>query len=506
MPTSVAPPDLRRPHTPTWRHIGVSSGLSAPICLHVGIVARLILAVCLGIGLVSCTSPAPRPATDPPPVLSGSQPCVAPTPTTTTPDPDSVTFSCATLTVPLDHAALHPGPRRDGQLTLQVAMTDNAAAPRRVLVFLTGGPGQPGVPFASVVANLMFEAPVVRDYRLVFIDQRGTGAGALRCPQLQKVMGSSDLTVPPAGVVSACAQVIGPDRQFFTTADTVADLEALRQTLGADKLTFDGVSYGTFVAARYAVTHPDRVSRLVLDSVVPYDNLDPLELASLGRTADVLRMVCQEIGCPTDPAQELSTVVQARHDGPELLDTFTGLSIGAPRLTDIPAALHDAVRGNYSALDRLVAAEHQDQAATAEELSQGLHASTLCEDMRGPWGDAATPVSGRQSATQRAVAGLPDAAFFPYDRATAASNGIAVTCEQWPSTPVVPFPAGRDLPAVPVLLLAGDHDLSTPLPWAQQEAAHAPRGRLVIVPGAGHSTQSSSLTARSTVTAFLTQS
>ena len=108
--------------------------------------------------------------------------------------------------------------------------------------------------------------------------------------------------------------------------------------------------------------------------------------------------------------------------------------------------------------------------------------------------------------TNRSDAANSDAAVFPYDRATAAGNGIAETCEQWLSTPVVGFPAGSDLPAVPVLLLAGDHDLSTPLPWAQQEAAHAPRGQLVIIQGSGHSTQSSNApAARATVTAFLTQ-
>lgn len=457
---------------------------------------RLVLAVLLCTGLNACTDQPPRPVADPAPVLSSAQPCVS---------MGSVTFSCATLTVPLDHAGLHPGPPSVGQVTLQVAMADNATAPRGVLIFLTGGPGQPGVPFASSVANLLLEPAVVRDYRLVLIDQRGTGAGALLCPQLQHVMGSSDLTVPPEGVVAACAQAVGPGRQFFTTADTVADLDALRQALGVDKVSIDGVSYGTFVAERYAILHPDRVSRLVLDSVVPHDNLDPLELAAIGRTAEVLRMVCRDNGCPTDPAQELSMVVQARHDGPELLDTLTGLSIGTPQLDDVPAALHDAVGGDYAALDAIIAAEHRDQAATAQELSQGLHASTLCEDLRGPWGDAATPVSGRVAATQHAVAALPDAAVFPYDRATAAGNGITVTCEQWPSTPVVAFPAGRDLPAVPVLLLAGDHDLSTPLAWAQQEAAHAPRGHLVIIPGSGHSTQSSNApTARATVTEFLT--
>ncbi|HYY87560.1 MAG TPA: alpha/beta hydrolase, partial [Chloroflexota bacterium] len=36
---------------------------------------------------------------------------------------------------------------------------------------------------------------------------------------------------------------------------------------------------------------------------------------------------------------------------------------------------------------------------------------------------------------------------------------------------------------------AGDRDLSTPLVWAQAEARHAPRGRLVIVRGAGHGGQ-----------------
>jgi pimeloyl-ACP methyl ester carboxylesterase len=42
---------------------------------------------------------------------------------------------------------------------------------------------------------------------------------------------------------------------------------------------------------------------------------------------------------------------------------------------------------------------------------------------------------------------------------------------------------------VPILLLAGQRDLSTPLPWAREEAAKAPNGKLVIVAGVGHSVQ-----------------
>ncbi len=82
-------------------------------------------------------------------------------------------------------------------------------------------------------------------------------------------------------------------------------------------LTLVGASYGTFVAEHYAISHPDRVARLVLDSVVPHDTFDPLEIAALNRTAHVLQMVCAETRCGTDPVQDLSDVIRIRHDGPQ---------------------------------------------------------------------------------------------------------------------------------------------------------------------------------------------
>src|SRR4051794_24169346 len=150
-------------------------------------------------------------------------------------------FECSTLTVPLDH-----GGRTPGSLRLAVAVQPVRDAPRGVLVGLTGGPGQPGVPFAPSFRRHLKRA--LRGYQLVLFDQRGTGRRALRCPGLQRSMGSSDLTVPAPGTVERCAATLGDERRFFTTADTVADLDLLREALGADKLALDGVSYGTYVA------------------------------------------------------------------------------------------------------------------------------------------------------------------------------------------------------------------------------------------------------------------
>jgi pimeloyl-ACP methyl ester carboxylesterase len=389
-------------------------------------------------------------------------------------------FTCSTLEVPLDHSAHTPG-----TLPLRVAVADKPGAP--VLLVLTGGPGQGGVAFVPRVRARM--RALVRRYRLVMLDQRGTGAGALRCPALQRAMGTSDLTVPPPATVAACAATLGPNRRFYSTADTVEDLEALRVALGADKLTLDGTSYGTFVAERYAIAHPDRVARLVLDSVVPVASLDGLEVDGMRETARVLRAVCRAQHCPGDPAADLAAVVRKRHDGPELYDTLVALSVGAPTFPGVNAALRSARRGDTTRLDRIVRAVRRAQRAPAGVLSQGLHAATICADLRPPWGSSAAPLAGREAALEQAAA---KADPTPFDRATVVGNGLAQTCLRWPPTPAPPTPRAADLPNVPTLLLAGGRDLSTPLPWAREQAAHSPGGRLVVVPDSGHSVQSRS--------------
>ena len=82
-------------------------------------------------------------------------------------------------------------------------------------------------------------------------------------------------------------------------------------------------------------------------------------------------------------------MVRRYHDGPALLDMLVALSVGDPSFPGVPAALHAAAAGHLDALTALMARVHAADAATAGELSQGLHAGALCADMPMPWGGPA---------------------------------------------------------------------------------------------------------------------
>ncbi|MEP6648713.1 MAG: alpha/beta fold hydrolase [Lapillicoccus sp.] len=399
-------------------------------------------------------------------------------------------YRCGVLRVPLDRAA--PGA---GTVDLSVLVGGSIGATRTML-FLTGGPGQGGVAAAERVIQRF--AQVGAQLRIVLLDQRGTGAGALRCPALQQQMRSSDLAVPTEDAVTSCATTIGPDRAHYATSDTVADLEDLRAALGAEKWSLDGVSYGSYVAQRYAAAHPDRVDRLVLDSVVPVTGFDPLLTDVYPEVARVLRAVCAQSRCGGDPADALSTTVRRWPDlSPVLLDLVTGMSVADPTFSGLVPALLQAAAGQDQLIRTFAAGWRTADKTEASDLSQGLHASTLCLDLEFPWGGADADPGGRMTTVDARVAALPADRLFPFEATAAGGNGEVVTCRVWPRTPdawsatdaqATVAALARSGPRT--LILAGDRDLSTPLVWAKATAAAMPGSRLVVVPGAGHSVQS----------------
>jgi pimeloyl-ACP methyl ester carboxylesterase len=420
-------------------------------------------------------------------------------------------FTCSTLTVPLDHRGRMPG-----TLDLQVATADNAGAPKGTVLFLSGGPGQPGVSLIDGIAGRIPE--VAKQYRLVMLDQRGTGEfGAINCPQLQAQVGSSDIAAPTPSAVKECSDVIGDRKGLYGTEQTVADYESLRQALGVDKMVVDGVSYGSFTAARYAAAYPTRVRKVVLDSVLPHvdpEADDGLYAVGMHAEARVLRDACAAApACGFDPADELAWVVRHRSDadGVKIFDTmvtyeFVDPTYRAPDVLggngDIVGALHAARHGDSTKLDTLLDIL-KPGGDPLDGYSSGLHIDAFCSDSAFPWGRSDTPLRDRQAKFDRALRRMKPSSFWPYTRATSAGSGFVQECLRWRSRPSAETPAR--LPNVPVLLVNGDHDLSTPMEWAYEEARHAPNGKVVIVKGASHSIQNRETghAGRDAVTSFL---
>lgn len=448
--------------------------------------------------------------------MSASAPALGSSPTTTqrpgprlvdsAPCPDAPGFHCSTLRAPLDHSG-----ETSGSLDLSVATADNVDAPRGVLLFLAGGPGQPGVSLLPRIVSYLDPA-VRRNYRVVVLDQRGTGPKGINCPALQASTGGSDFLTPNAADVRACARQLGSHRAFYRTTDTVDDLDLLRRAVGARRMAIDGVSYGTYVASQYALTHPGRVSALVLDSVVPHRGINPLGLDWMRATEPVLRKACRrDPACTTDPVADLAWV--AKHgviDGKRINPTrliealgVMSLSTVNPSFKDIPTILHQARSGNTVPLGQMLT-QVSSVGTPYDALSAGLHANTLCADLRFPWGRSDAPMKGRGQALDRAMGRVTSADTYPYPRSTPRKMFATKGCQNWlPSRPSAD--ARRKVLAARTLIVQGSNDLFCPVGWARWQHRHSARSKLVVIDGVGHGTQGSNTdpTARTAVRDFL---
>lgn len=77
-------------------------------------------------------------------------------------------------------------------------------------------------------------------------------------------------------IAGACARNGGELIRHISTRNEAMDIDRIRQALGERKLSYWGVSYGTYAGAVYATLFPQRTDRVVLDS---NDDPDPHKLA-----------------------------------------------------------------------------------------------------------------------------------------------------------------------------------------------------------------------------------
>jgi pimeloyl-ACP methyl ester carboxylesterase len=409
---------------------------------------------------------------------------------------------CSTVVVPLDRSGVVPG-----TVSLHVEVLPAVGTARGTLFLVAGGPGQGsahvfGLGNPSTVLLFRFLFP---GYTLVAYDDRGTGAsGLLDCPPLQKAITADD----QQNSAAACATTIGPSRDFYSTAQHAEDMDAVRQSLGVDKIALFGVSYGTKLSLAYALAHPDHVDRLLLDSVLPPELPDPYAADVLRALPATLNAFCSDGSCRAATPNFAADVVLLANryaakplvgtvrepngkslrqtvDGIELLATLLDADLNPGLAAEMPATVHAARLGNTQPLLRLARLHDLTTGSSSEDLSAGLYAATVCRDGPFPWAPE-TPIEQRPALYRNAIAALPPGTFGPFGT-WAARFGNADFCLKWPSPAGGATLGAGPLPNVPVLAISGAFDMRTPTGSAISIVARFPQGHLLVVPGVGHS-------------------
>ncbi|MER7049181.1 alpha/beta fold hydrolase [Streptomyces jumonjinensis] len=155
------------------------------------------------------------------------------------------------FTVPLDHT--DPGGEQLELYGREVVAASRAADELPWLVYLEGGPGHGARRFTGKQAWL---ARAVEDYRVLLLDQRGTGRSTPRNRQ----------TLAPLG---------GPEAQAahlarFRADSIVRDCETVRRELtGGAPWSVLGQSFGGFCATHYLSTAPEGLREVFITGGLP---------------------------------------------------------------------------------------------------------------------------------------------------------------------------------------------------------------------------------------------
>ena len=412
------------------------------------------------------------------------KPCSLPSPF---PQGDPLEAQCTTFAVPEDRS------KQGGRtVALNIAWipprntSDPAGDP---VFFLAGGPGQAAVATFPGLAPAFKD--IMKDRGIVLVDQRGTGkSNPLNCKSEGDAENSSDPAVARAWIERCIAELSAKaDLRRYTSTDAVADLDAVRKAIGADKINLIGVSYGTRMAQQYALRHPQHVRTVTLDSPVPNTlGLGNIFARNLDSALEAQFSLCKESpACKArmgDPRAELQAVlarlranpVQVSYrdgsTGEELTETMTADHVaGLVRMYAympavgalLPQLIREASQGRYA---NLMALAKMMQSDMAESMSMGMQMSVICTEDAGSMviraEDADTVLGNRMV------------------------EGMAAMCEVWPKGDK---PADFNTPLkgdLPVLVLTGEFDPVTPPKYGEEIAKGLPNARWLDLKGQGH--------------------
>lgn len=421
---------------------------------------------------------------------------------------------CAMVLTPLDWE------RPDGTaITLALAKVPASAQRRQGTLFVDpGGPGGSGVDFVRG-----FRTGGLNTFDLVGWDPRGVGRstpvgcfGAADLDRFTMIDISPDDAAERSALLAAdrafgasCLARSGALLQHVSTAETVRDLDLLRQLVGGDKINYLGLSYGTAIGALYADRYPARVGRMVLDGAVDLTGGRSVsqnvgfERALQHFAADCVARSCR-LGSSAAEVLTLVTEVLAGLDQ-RPLPGRSGRSLSQQQgVQAVYAALNDAQTG-WAQLETGLAA------ARAGDGTGLLRLADRANDRRengayGPFLSAFASIRCLDSRTTSVAAA---------EQAAAADNAAApvlgpfggpdLQCTQWPVAPAAEIGRITATGAPPVVVVGTTGDPATPYEWAVAMSRQLDSAVLVTLAGEGHTAYGQSRCVRRLVQDYLVE-
>lgn len=405
---------------------------------------------------------------------------------------------CADVLVPLDWS------RPDGQaITLSMLKVASKVGGFGPLFLNPGGPGGSAKDYAD-----RYISDTYPGYDIVGLDPRGSGdSTSVVCGTTEQTDtyfetdNSPDDDAEYAAYVAAaqefarqCRQASGPLLDHVTTIDHARDLDFVRQLLGASKLNYLGVSYGTYIGSVYAEFFPNNVGRLVLDSAVNITDDDSV-IQAQGFDLTFGKFVSWCVGkggCPFGATEEA-----ARN---AIVDFVNGLDAkpiksGKRTLTQTLAATGIAVflygdEAGYPYLRDTIKAAMDGKPQRMIAAADALNA----RNAKGSYDSMAFAFPGIACA-DHADKGLAEArARWASDRAKAPIFGFwfgpSVGCEVWTAKPAPQYKlVGKG--AAPIVVVGSTGDSATPYQQAVAMAKQLDSAVLVTYDGVGHGAVSS---------------
>lgn len=183
-------------------------------------------------------------------------------------------FECADVEVPLDY-------EDPDDETIQVSVLRAPATGDRTGALFVN-PGGPGASATEFVATLSFQLPdeITEHFDIVGVEPRGLGASSIDCGGDFTELYGLDYSIDSAedeetllsvsqDYVDGCEAEAGDELLAnIGTLDVARDMDAVREAMGDEQISYLGYSYGTAIGQVYAQEFPDRVRAMVIDGVL----------------------------------------------------------------------------------------------------------------------------------------------------------------------------------------------------------------------------------------------